>query len=191
MWLIAGLGNPGKDYADTRHNVGFMVIDALAAKFSIPLKQKKKSFIYGRGFIEEEEILLIKPLTFMNRSGAAVRDAFSKCGDIDNQRFVPNLLVVHDDIDLEKGVLRIRKNGTSGGHRGIESIIEILGTEDFLRVKIGIGRSERIPAEDYVLTRFPKRERLMVRETVDKAVNAIETIFTKGLSIAQNEFHRD
>lgn len=185
MWLIAGLGNPGKDYADTRHNIGFMVIDAMAAKFSIPLKQKKKSFIYGRGFIEEEEILLMKPLTFMNRSGAAVRDAFSKCGDIDN------LLVVHDDIDMEKGVVRIRKNGTSGGHRGIESIIEILGRKDFLRVKIGIGRSERILPEDYVLTRFPKRERLMVRETVDKAVNAIETILTKGLSIAQNEFHRE
>lgn len=184
MWLVVGLGNPGQKYEDTRHNIGFMVVDALAAGSSIKLKYKTDSYNYGRGFIKGEETLLIKPLTFMNRSGRAVIGALNRFDDIDN------ILVVHDDLDLENSLIRIKVNGSSGGHRGIASIIDALGSQDFLRVRIGIGRSARVPAESYVLRPFPKKDEKLVRETVQNAVNAIETILTKGVSSAQNEFHR-
>lgn len=185
MWLIVGLGNPGRIYAKTRHNLGFMAVDALSLKFSIPFKGKLKNFICGEGCIDGKDIILIKPLTFMNKSGLAVRDSLRKYRDVDN------LLVVHDDVDLDKGIIRIRKNGSSGGHRGIESIIEFIGTKDFLRLKIGIGRSERIPAENYVLTPFPKREQAMLRKTIEKAVDAIVMVLGKGIFHAQNKFHRE
>jgi len=184
MWLAAGLGNPGEAYARTRHNIGFMVIDALSDRFSIPMKQKRKNFEYGRGFIEEREVLLIKPLTFMNRSGMAVREALK--GHEDNG----NLIIVHDDLDLEPGIIRIKKGGSSGGHRGVQSIIETLGTNDFLRLRIGIGRSKRLPPEVYVLKNFAKSEAKMVTESIDTAVNAITAVIGQGLSSAQNEFNR-
>lgn len=184
MWMVVGLGNFGEAYESTRHNIGFMVIDALSDRFSIPLEYKTKNFTYGRGFIGEKEVVLIKPLTFMNKSGIAVRDALRKYLDIDS------LLVVHDDIDLAKGAIRIKKSGSSGGHRGIQSIIEIIGTKDFLRLKIGIGRSDRIPPEDYVLTPFPRREQAVVKRTVEDAVNAINAVINKGVASAQSEFHR-
>lgn len=185
MWLIVGLGNPGKIYAKTRHNIGFMVIDALSTKFSVPLKNKTKNFTYGKGVIEGVDSILIKPLTFMNRSGAAVRDALKKYKDVDN------LLVVHDDIDLNTGTIRIKDNGSAGGHRGVESIIELIDTKDFLRLKIGIGRSDSISAEDYVLSPFTKQERPIIKKTIEKAVDAIAAIPNKGISYAQNKFHRE
>ena len=184
MWLVAGLGNPDEKYADTRHNVGFMVINALAARFSIPLKQKTTNFIFGRGFIEDEKAILIKPLTFMNRSGIAVREALFKFDEI------KNLLVVHDDLDLDVGVLRIRKTGSSGGHNGIQSIIECLNSKDFLRLKIGIGRSERISPERYVLRSFNKREKVVIEETIDNAADAIQILINQGISKAQNQFNK-
>ncbi len=183
MWLVVGLGNPGDDYADTRHNIGFMVIDTLAAGSSISIKHKSANFIFGRGFIGEQEAILIKPLTFMNRSGIAVREAVRKYEGIDN------ILVVHDDLDLETGVLRIKKAGSSGGHNGIQSIIDILNSKDFIRVKIGIGRSDRMSPERYVLRRFNRQERPVIEESVERAVDAIREILTKGVSSAQNRFH--
>lgn len=183
MWLVAGLGNPGEAYLKTRHNIGFMVIDALSDRFSIPLKQKK-NVEYVRGFIEEKEVLLLKPLTFMNRSGTAVREAIKQHED------TGNLIVIHDELDLDPGIIRIKKGGSSGGHRGIESIIETLGTKDFLRLRIGIGRSQRVPPEVYVLKNFSKSEAKMVKESIDTAVNALIAVISKGLSYAQNEFHR-
>ena len=186
MWIVAGLGNPGDDYANTRHNVGFMVIDALAGKYSIPLRQKTSNYIYGRGFIGEQKAILIKPLTFMNRSGIAVREALWKYADLDN------LIVVHDDLDLETGMVRIRKTGSSGGHNGIKSIIDCLNSKDFTRLKIGIGRSksERESAERYVLRRFNKRERAIIEDAVVRAVDAIAVILNRGVPEAQNTFHR-
>ncbi len=184
MWLVAGLGNPDEKYADTRHNVGFMVINALAVRFSIPLKQKTANFIFGKGFIEDEKAILIKPLTFMNRSGVAVREALFKFDEIEN------LLVVHDDLDLDIGVLRIRKSGSSGGHNGIQSIIECLNSKDFLRLKIGIGRSTRISAERYVLRSFNKREKVVIEETIDNAADAIQILINQGISKAQNKFNK-
>ncbi len=183
MWLIVGLGNPGNEYAKTRHNLGFIIIDALSSKFSIPLKNKTRNFVYGPGSIANREVILVKPLTFMNRSGTAVRDAIRKYKDIDN------LIVIHDDLDLNTGILRIKRNGSAGGHRGIESIIEITGTKDFLRVKIGIGHSDIISAEDYVLSPFTKQERPIIKKAVEKAVDAIVAILNKGIFHAQNKFH--
>lgn len=185
MWLVVGLGNPGDAYEDTRHNIGFMVVDALAIRESVSLNQKAKHYTYGRGLIGNQEAILIKPLTYMNKSGVAVRDAIKRFDEADN------ILVVHDDIDLDTGVIRIRKTGSSGGHRGIESIIGSLGSKDFIRLKIGIGRSDRIPAERYVLSTFKKKERQVVKEAVEKAADAIPIILDKGISCAQNRFHRE
>jgi PTH1 family peptidyl-tRNA hydrolase len=184
MWLVAGLGNPGEDYEQTRHNIGFMVVNALADRLSISIKQKTSSCLYGRGFMEDKKIVLIKPLTYMNRSGFALLEAFSKHDGIED------ILIVHDDLDLEPGVVRIRKNGSSGGHNGIQSIIECLGTRDFLRLKIGIGRPEREAAERYVLKKFRKQEKPVIEEAIARAADAVEAIVTHGVVHAQNIFHK-
>ena len=183
MWLVAGLGNPGDAYTDTRHNIGFAVIDALAARYEISLKQKTSNYEFGRGFIEDQKAVLIKPLTFMNRSGIAVRDALFKFDDIEN------FLVVHDDLDLDPGIIRIRKTGSAGGHNGIQSIIDFLNSKDFIRIKIGIGRSERIYPEKYVLRPFNKKEKPLIDEAVETAADAIQEILARGVSSAQNKFH--
>lgn len=183
MWLVVGLGNPGDDYADTRHNIGFMVIDTLAARLSIPLKKKASTYMYGKGFIGEHKVILIKPFTYMNRSGIAVWDAIRTYDEIDN------VLVVHDDLDLETGVIRIRTTGSSGGHNGIQSIIDSLGSKDFIRLKIGIGSPKRGDAEKFVLKRFNRQERPVIEEAIERGADAIKEILTKGVSSAQNIFH--
>jgi PTH1 family peptidyl-tRNA hydrolase len=185
MWLIVGLGNPGRAYAKTRHNLGFMVIDILASKHSIRLKSKLRNFVYSKGCIQGKDIILIKPLTYMNRSGSAVVSALRKFKDVDK------LLVVYDDLDLNPGVIRIKKNGSAGGHKGIQSVLEAIGSKDFLRLKVGIGKSDKVQAEDYVLSGFTKLEKPVIKKTVEKAVNAIEVIISKGVSCAQNEFHKE
>jgi len=184
MWLVVGLGNPGDIYAGTRHNIGFMVIDTLARGYSLSLKNRAKNYIYGRGFIREQEALLIKPLTFMNRSGMAVVEALKRHEDIDN------ILVVCDDIDLETGTIRIKKSGSSGGHKGVQSIIEMLGANDFGRVKIGIGRPDRVPVEHYVLKNFTGRDKKIIEESIMEAAEAITVIMHKGISHAQNIYHK-
>ncbi len=184
MWLVVGLGNPGDEYRETRHNAGFMVIDALADRSSIPVRQKTANFLYGRGFIGERKVVLVKPLTFMNRSGIAVWDALRRFEEIQD------LLIIHDDLDLDTGIIRIRKSGSSGGHNGIQSIIDRLGSQDFIRLKIGIGRPERGPAERYVLRRFNRQERLLIDEAVVTAAEAVEVLLDKGVTAAQNRFHR-
>ena len=183
MWLVVGLGNADEAYVETRHNIGFMVIDSLAYKLSIQLKQKTKNFKYARGFIEDKEVILIKPLTFMNRSGIAVREA--------NKKFegICKILVVHDDLDLEAGTIRIRKAGSSGGHRGVESVIENLGSRDFVRLKIGIGRSDKVSPEEYVLKSFNNKEKPVIAEAIEKAAEAIFVLVSEGVSQAQNKFH--
>jgi len=183
MWLVAGLGNPGDEYEKTRHNIGFMVIDTLAARLNIPLKQKSTNYIFGRGLIEEQKVILMKPLTFMNRSGIAVRDLIWKFDEIDN------VLVIHDDLDLEPGVIRIRKTGSSGGHNGIKSIIDCLNSKEFIRLKIGIGRPEREAAERYVLKGFNKQERPLIEEAIETAADAVALILNKGVTYAQNAIH--
>ena len=184
MWLVAGLGNPGDAYEDTRHNIGFRVIDALSEKFSIPIKSRTTHYVYGRGFIEEQKALLMKPLTFMNRSGIAVREPLFKNDEIES------LLIIHDDLDLEPGIIRLRKTGSSGGHNGIQSIIDYLNSKDFIRVKIGIGRPKRGATERYVLKNFNKQERPVIEEAIEIAADAVAMILTKGIISAQNQFHQ-
>ncbi|MEK6528053.1 MAG: aminoacyl-tRNA hydrolase, partial [Nitrospirota bacterium] len=174
MWLIVGLGNPGKVYSKTRHNLGFMVIDALASKSSIKIKNKSKNSVSGKGNINCIEVILLKPLTFMNKSGIAVKAACKKYQNIEN------LLIVHDDLDLKPGIIRIKKNGSAGGHRGIESVSDYMGTKDFTRLKIGIGRPayragrpDKISAEDYVLSPFSRQEKTIMKKSVEKAADAI------------------
>jgi len=183
MWLVAGLGNPGDEYERTRHNIGFMVIDALAARYAISIKQKTAHFTFGRGFIEDRKALLVKPLTFMNRSGVAIREALFKFDEIED------LIVVHDDLDLDTGVIRIKKTGSSGGHNGIQSIIDYLNSKEFLRLKIGIGRSDRISPERYVLRAFNKQEKPVIEEAVESAVDAIGVLISQGIAPAQSRFH--
>ena len=184
MWLIAGLGNPGDEYTDTRHNAGFMVIDVLAARHSILLRQKANNYIFGRGFIEDQKVILIKPFTFMNRSGEAVMAAIRKIEDLEG------ILIVHDDIDLETGIVKIKKSGSSGGNNGIQSIIDRLGSNDFPRIKVGIGRSERMPAERYVLRPFAKKERPIIDEALETAADAAADFIKKGISYTQNKYHK-
>ncbi|MBI5051114.1 MAG: aminoacyl-tRNA hydrolase [Nitrospirae bacterium] len=183
MLLIVGLGNPGNAYSKTRHNLGFMVIDALSHKFSIPIYHKSKHYLYGRGTIEGKEVILAKPLTFMNRSGLAVKDLLRKFKDI------KGLIVIHDDLDLNTGTIKIKKGGSSGGHKGAESIIEHTGINDFIRLRLGIGRSEFLQPEEYVLRNFSRQEQPLIKKNIEKAVDAIIAIIDKGIAHAQNKFH--
>lgn len=183
MWIIVGLGNPGRRYAKTRHNIGFVVVEAIAGRYGIAFLERDSSR-EGEGSIKDTSIVLVEPLTFMNRSGLAVREVLRRYG-----AGPENLIVVQDDIDMETGKLRIRKRGSAGGHRGIASIIAETGSCEFVRVKIGVGREEGVPAEDYVLGRFRPDERPVINETVEAAVEAVGAIVSDGIESAMNRFN--
>lgn len=183
MWVIVGLGNPGRRYSKTRHNIGFVVADEISDRYAIDLKEKAL-YLMGKGSIEGNDIILVEPLTFMNLSGAAVRDVMKR----HNVRS-ENLVIVQDDIDMETGRLKIRDKGSSGGHKGIESVIENLGTREFIRVKIGVGREEGVAAEDYVLSKFRKDEVPLIREAVVRAADAVAVILKDGVHNAMNRFN--
>ena len=183
MWLIVCLGNPGRKYTRTRHNIGFMVAEGIATRYGLELKTKE-SYRIGKGSIEGNGIILVEPLTFMNRSGVAVKEVMRR------YPLGPhNLIVVHDDLDMETGKLKIREKGSSGGHRGIESIIENLGTREFVRVKIGIGREEGVSAEEYVLRKFGKDQIPLIKDALVRASDAIAMILREGAEKAMNEFN--
>lgn len=169
MKLIVGLGNPGIKYAQTRHNVGFFVVDHLSEQWSIPLKQHKWEAEIGEGRICGEKVVLCKPQTFMNRSGMAVRPVFDFFNaDIDD------IVVIYDDLDLPPGQIRLRLKGSAGGHNGMKSIIGHLGTDQFKRIRIGIGRPEPpYPVTDYVLSPFAEDEEEAVADAVERAAEAI------------------
>ncbi len=183
MWVIVGLGNPGRRYAKTRHNIGFIVADTLAERYGIALN-RKELYAAGKGSMEDTRIILMEPLTFMNRSGFAVKEVMRRCG-----AEAGNLVVIHDDIDMETGKLKIRKRGSSGGHKGIESIIRETGMSEFIRVKVGIGREEGIPVEDYVLGKFRKEEIPVMRDAVTRAADAVVMIIHEGVGKAMNKFN--
>ncbi|HEC97455.1 MAG TPA: aminoacyl-tRNA hydrolase [Nitrospirae bacterium] len=184
MWVIVGLGNPGRKYSGTRHNIGFRVIDSLSKRLSVVFTEKKK-YITGEGLYKDNRLILVKPLTYMNLSGVAVREVL-------RMRNCPaeRLIAVHDDLDLPVGRIRIRERGSSGGHRGIQSIIESIGTNEFIRVKIGVGRSPEIPAEVYVLKKFSPQERELIDEAVESASDAVLSVIDKGVSGAMTEYNR-
>ncbi|MFH1147015.1 MAG: aminoacyl-tRNA hydrolase [Pseudomonadota bacterium] len=185
MLCIIGLGNPGQKYNDTRHNAGFMVLDHFAAASNIPLVQKQLDSLFGKGQIETKNVFLAKPLTFMNRSGSAVGRILRY------YKLSPdNLLVVHDDLDLPAGRIRIVKNGGPGGHNGVASIIESLGSQNFDRLKIGIGRpTPPEQPEDYVLKPFSVQDKAVIEEVLERAVAAIGVIIRKGITPAMNIYN--
>ena len=187
MYLIAGLGNPTKEYDKTRHNVGFSVIDVLADRYRIDISEKKHKALCGRGVIEGQKVLLLKPQTFMNLSGGPVQEmaAYFK---IDPES---ELIIIQDDIDLEPGQLRIRKQGSAGGHNGLKDIIGRLGTQKFMRVKIGVGAKPKgWDLADHVLGRFSSGDRKLVDEAIEFAADAVEKIITDGPDAAMNEYNR-
>lgn len=183
MWAIVGLGNYGSKYIKTRHNLGFMALEAIAESSGIAL-QEKRDYLIGKGSMAGHDVLLTEPLTFMNNSGIAVRDVFKRFNILPE-----NLIVIHDDLDMETGKLKIKKNGSSGGHRGIESIIQNIGTKEFIRVKIGIGRDIEMLAEDYVLKKFRRDELPLIKDAIKRAVDAVAAIVSEGVTKAMNKFN--
>jgi PTH1 family peptidyl-tRNA hydrolase len=186
--LIVGLGNPGRVYADSRHNIGFSVVKALSKIYKVSLKKDNNAFcLSGKGRIEGKTAILALPLTFMNLSGMAVC-ALTKKHEID----LEDLLVVCDDLDLDFGVMKIRPAGSSGGHRGLSSIISSLGSEGFARLRIGIGKpiNKNADAADFVLAHFPKKERARVETIVEQACDCCRVWATEGITESMNTFNR-
>lgn len=177
MKIVIGLGNPGRKYAKTRHNVGFMVVDKFIKDCNVSLTEKNRDSIVNRCFIEGEEILFVKPQLFMNVSGGPTKRIVEKYSCCLNE-----MLVVSDDINLPLGRIRIREKGSSGGHNGLKSVSEHLKTTNFPRLRIGIGNSFSDDAKDYVLSRFTKEENDTVKEALDKACKAINYWITTGIS---------
>jgi PTH1 family peptidyl-tRNA hydrolase len=185
-FIVAGLGNPGKKYDRTRHNAGFLAVDELGTRLGIALTQERHQSLVGRGRIEADEIVLAKPQTFMNLSGTAVSSLLR-----DGYLTPESLIVVHDELDLPVGTVRVKKGGGHGGHNGLRSLIEQLGTGDFSRVRIGIGRPEPgRDTADYVLAPFPAGERAVVAEAVQNAANAVLLIVSEGMTRAMNQFNQ-
>ncbi|MBO8164875.1 MAG: aminoacyl-tRNA hydrolase [Brevibacillus sp.] len=168
MKVIIGLGNPGKKYEETRHNIGFMTIDKISDKWSIPVQQNKFRALVGDGRIHNERVLLVKPLTYMNLSGESVGELLSFY-----KLSAEDILVIYDDLDLPVGKIRLRVKGSAGGHNGIKSIIQHVGTQEFKRIKIGIGRPEaKERTRDYVLETFSQAERPLITQAVEEAAEA-------------------
>lgn len=186
MKLIVGLGNPGKQYAKTRHNIGFEVIDELSSRLSIPLDQAKLKGNYGIGNVHGEKVLLLKPLTYMNLSGESIR-AVMDYYQIDQE----DLLVIYDDLDLPVGKIRLRQKGSAGGHNGIKSTISHLGSQVFNRIRIGIDRPETgVFVPDYVLGKFRREEQPEVLTAIEKAADACEAWLTKSFLQVMNEYNQ-
>lgn len=183
-WLIVGLGNPGPQYLLTRHNIGFLIVDALAEAHGLKWTPWPLAEV-AEGEIGTQEVVLGKPLTFMNRSGEAVKGLINRYG-ISPER----LLVVHDDIDLPFGRLRLKRRGGHGGHHGVESVMGAVGHGDFPRLKVGIGRPlHKEEVVDYVLSPFTEQERDLLPEIVERALSALETVLSEGLEEAMNRFN--
>ena len=186
MYIIAGLGNPTRDYENTRHNIGFMAIDALAEKYDIRVNECKHKALIGKGTINGNKVVLVKPLTYMNLSGEAIR-AVVDYYKVDETK---QLLVIYDDTSLNIGQLRIRKKGSSGGHNGIKNIISHLGSQEFMRIRIGVGEKPKgWNLADYVLGRFPKEEEPIIREALEKVAEACSVIMTQDINAAMNQFN--
>ena len=185
MKCIVGLGNPGKKYDQTRHNVGFMIIDELAKQNNWTLQQEKFRGIYTIEHVNGEKVLLLKPLTYMNLSGESLRQ-FMDYYNIETD----DVLVAYDDLDLPPGKIRLREKGSHGGHNGIRNIIDHLGTKEFKRLRIGVGRpSVPMSVVDYVLSKFDKEQQEPVFNSVNQAVKACESWIEKPFNEVMNEFN--
>lgn len=186
MYIIVGLGNPERRYDGTRHNIGFSAITALSDAYNISLNSREHKAVCGRGYIEGQKVLLVEPQTYMNLSGESVRELVNYY-KIDPER---ELIVIYDDINLPSGKLRIREKGSAGGHNGIKNIITHLGTQNFDRIRIGVGEKPKgWDLADYVLGRFSKEEEPVIRESLDRVVEACRVILTEDTSSAMNQFN--
>lgn len=187
MFIIAGLGNPDEKYQGTRHNVGFDVVDRLAEKYQIAVDTKKHRALIGKGVIEGQKVLLVKPQTYMNLSGESIR-SLVEYYKIDPEE---ELLVIYDDISLEVGQLRIRRKGSAGGHNGIKNIIAQLGTDTFQRIKVGVGEKPKgYDLAAYVLGHFHGEDLELMEEGYEKAISATEEILKGEIDAAMNEYNR-
>lgn len=187
LYLLAGLGNPGANYASTRHNAGFLVIDALAADHNIDIERRKFNVQFGRGRIAGVDVLLAKPQAYMNRSGLPLRQ-LADYFRIQREAMV----IVHDDIDLAFQRLKIKEKGGDGGHKGIRSVINALGGNEFARVRVGVGRSQDgADAADHVLSAFSRDEKAVLDQLLQRTCEAIETILTKGIIEGMNRYNQD
>ena len=186
MYIIVGLGNPGRKYEGTRHNMGFDVIDRLVYKNNIPCSGSKFHSVYGTGMIGTEKVILAKPLTYMNLRGTAVREL------VDFYKIDPEseLIVISDDIDLEPGRIRIRKQGSAGGQNGLRHIVQCLGTQKFIRLRVGTGGNpEGWELADWVLSRFTMDDRALVDDAIVRAADAVAAICTDGIDKAMNIYN--
>jgi PTH1 family peptidyl-tRNA hydrolase len=184
--IIVGLGNPGIPYEWSRHNIGFLVVNRLSEIHHIPVRTRRFKSLFGKGAIDSQRVILAKPMTYMNRSGEAVAKIVSFF-----QGGTKDLIVIHDDLDLPFGKLRIKQRGGDGGHQGIRSVIESMGGNNFLRLKIGIGRplGEMDPAE-YVLTRFSAREKSSLDEALTRSAECLAVILREGIETAMNRYQK-
>ena len=183
-YVIVGLGNPGKKYATTRHNVGFMALDTIAMESDIQITKIKHKALIGEGHMGGKKVVLVKPQTYMNKSGESVQELM-------NFYKIPieNLVVIYDDIDLDPGRLRIRKKGSGGSHNGMRNILRLLGDDGFPRIRIGVGRPGQEDLASFVLSQFREEEKRDVADTIEKASMAAKAIVTEGVDIAMNLYN--
>lgn len=186
MYIIVGLGNPGNKYGNTRHNIGFDVIDTLADQEHVAVLEKKHKAIIGKGFVAGQKCILAKPQTFMNLSGESVRELL----DYYKVDETCELVVISDDVSLDVGQIRVRKKGSAGGHNGLKNIIAYLNHDSFIRVKMGVGgKPQGFDLADYVLGHFTSQERKVMDEAVSRAADAIRAIISQGPDAAMNDFN--
>lgn len=185
MYIIAGLGNPGLNYENTRHNAGFITVDLLAERYQISITEKAHKALVGKGMIGGQKVILVKPQTYMNLSGESIRSVLDFY-----KTELSELIVVYDDISLEPGVLRVRKKGSAGGHNGMKNIIQHLGSQEFPRVRIGVGeKPPYMDLADYVLGRFTKEEQPLMADAFQAGTEALVSILTDGVDAAMNRFN--
>ena len=186
MYLIAGLGNPGDKYEHTRHNAGYEVIDVLADRYDIDVNTGKHKGLVGKGVIEGEKVILLKPVTYMNLSGESIIDALTYY-KLDPES---ELIVIYDDISLRPGMLRVRPKGSAGGHNGIKNIIAHLGDDKFPRVRVGVGEKPKgWDLVDHVLGRYSDEDKEIMKESFKRAADAVVSIMTGGIDKAMNDFN--
>lgn len=186
MYLVAGLGNPGREYDMTRHNIGFEVIDYIADKYKIKVKKLKFKSLYEKTEIDGVQILFLKPQTYMNLSGESIRDA------ADFYKIPPeNIIIISDDVNLDEGRIRIRKGGSAGGHNGLKSIIYQLASDNFIRIRVGVGKKadDSRDLADFVLSRFTKEQIPILEKAIINASDAVFEIIKNGTESAMNKFN--
>ena len=190
MWIVVGLGNPGKKFERTRHNVGQDAVDVLARRHGITLKEGRDKALVGEFTLNDEKVVLAVPLTFMNESGQAVRGV-AKRHNMKAEMFATRLIVVHDELDLPPGVVRVKEGGGLAGHNGLRSITAHLATQDYLRVRIGVGKPPTAElGADHVLRKVPPVERTLLDDAESRAADAIESLIVHGPAATMNAFNR-